>query len=81
MSGAQPYGPRIAVMDAPADEPRSGLIIPAEYARLRKGVVVGVGEDVPLLSVGCVVWYTDDCVLEVGDLKFVDQRCVIAWEA
>lgn len=78
----KPYGQRVAVVDPPAeDQTSSGLILPPGTERLNRGIVIGVGDEVPHLSEGDMVWYGDGCGLEIDDLKVLPADCIIAWEA
>lgn len=81
MTEIQPYGPRVAVVDPPAESQRGlELYVPEGYDRVNVGIVMGVGEDVPLLTLGSKVWYLNGDGLEVGEFKIIEARAIIAWE-
>lgn len=84
MSDVQPYIGRIAVVDPPAIEQKraSGLLLAADLDFLNKGIVIGVGEEVPLLVQGAVVYYlSENGSLEIDGIKFLTWKAVVAWEA
>ena len=62
-------------------ETNSGLILPPWYdEKLRRGMVISVGERVPALQTGQVIYFKDDCCLKVRDAMIVHAGCVVAYE-
>lgn len=78
MTDVQPFGPRIAV--AELDE-HPGILIP-EGADLgpSKGVVQAVGDDVPHLEPGMVIYYCNHEHPKIGNVTIINAECVVGFE-
>lgn len=79
-----PFGGRATVMPSPVDEDQhaSGLIVPTNYAGVRRGVVLDIDDDGRLLPIesGAVVYYREGCEVKVGDVAVVELRDIVAYE-
>jgi co-chaperonin GroES (HSP10) len=74
------FGDRLIVEDPPADEQRLaiGIILPSGVrGRPRKGIVRDVGDDVPHLEPGDLVYYAGG--VELGEVIVVQAANVFAW--
>lgn len=80
----KPFGPRIAVIDPPAEKQSGmsgGIMVPSGFDVVNKGVVAEVGDSVPHLSSGMLVWYRHDCGTELKDgIKIIPADCVLAYD-
>lgn len=80
----KPFGMRVAVVDPPAEKQTGmsgGLVVPAGFDVLNRGIVAGVGDGVPHLSEGMLVWYRHDCGTELKDgIKVIPAECVLAYD-
>lgn len=78
-----PFGPRLTVVDPPADDQRpSRLIVPETARSVPRGIVLETSEGVGL-EPGCLVYYEcgcHGCAREVDGVKVISAECVIAWE-
>lgn len=75
-----PAGPRLAVVDAPA-EPPTGLILPPGIEDIDKGIVAEVGNGVDLgVEKGDLVFYHSGHYTKIGDVKIIGADCVLAYD-
>lgn len=75
-----PAGPRLAIVDLPAEE-ISRLVLPLGVSgRPSVAIVTAVGDDCALpLSPGDKVFYSCKAA-DLGDVKIIDAGCVLAYE-
>jgi hypothetical protein len=77
----KPFGPRVLVADPPMDSSRTSvLIIVGEVHHVKKGIVIEVGDEVPYLEPGDVVYYQENCEVEIASYKIINANCVLAYE-
>ena len=80
MTKVRPYIGKVAVVDPPlSSQTESGIILPAGFEKLKKGVVVGVGPEVPSLDEGNLIWYPDGAGIEIEGMTFVKHVEIIAF--
>src|SRR5256885_2055304 len=87
----QPFGNRIAVVEIPEQEQSSGLYLPSGSTRLKRSMIIAVGDVITVgsvLNVGDVVWHHRDCGDDIyrrqddraETVTIMDAGCVVAVE-
>lgn len=80
MTEVRPYIGKVAVVDPSlSSQTESGIILPAGFEKLMKGVIVGVGPEVPSLDEGNLIWYPGGVGVEIEGMTIVNCTDIIAF--
>lgn len=79
-SELKPFGQRVTVTDPPKDPGTKRIFLPdGVRADLTPGIVMEVGDDIPNLEPGDLIYFSHVCN-QIGDTYIIEGGCIIAYE-